>query len=271
MKHRRAARIALGALRPSGAALGALAAALAFGQAVTAPGPSRSFIACPIYRDTVNGRKSGCWLATDASDGVRYDVSLGRTKPQIGHEILVEGRVSSDSAACGGLAMTPIHVSVLETTCPSFTLPAEGFPGRRYEVPLNLVLPPADAVREPPPPPYPPRTWAIEFAYGSDFLQYQYSEVILDDIARYVLAAHPRAVTIDGYAATRGWVVSERRLSEPATLAASRAALVAEALQRLGVAPSLLKVSWHGNAQAEPIDDGLPEPSKRRVDIKMSY
>jgi outer membrane protein OmpA-like peptidoglycan-associated protein len=252
-------------------AVGALGAALAFGQASSAPEPSRSFIACPIYRDTVNGRKSGCWLATDDSDGVRYDVTLGRTKPQIGHEILVEGRVSAGSAPCGGLVMTPIHVSVLESTCPSFTLPAEGYPGRRYEVPLNLVLPPADTIRDPPPPPYPPRTWAIEFAYGSDFLQYQYSEVILDDIARYVLAAHPRVITIDGYAATHGWVVSERRLSEPAALAASRAALVAEALQRLGVASSLIKVSWHGNPQAESIDDALPEPSKRRVDIKMSY
>jgi hypothetical protein len=230
----------------------------------------RTFVACPVYRDTVNGRKSGCWLATDTANGQRYDVTLSRTKPQLGREILVEGRLSDRADVCGGPVIAPVHVSVLTVTCPRVMLPAEGFHGRRYEVPLGLVLPPADAVRVPPAPPYVARAWAIEFAFDSDFLQYQYSEVILDQIAQYVLAAHPRSVDIRGFAATRAWVVSGHRLAETPQLARRRAELVALALERLGVARALLKVSWRGNPMPENIDDGLADPSKRRVDIVMT-
>ena len=35
------------------------------------------FIACPIYRDTDAGRKSGCWLADERASGTRFDVSRG--------------------------------------------------------------------------------------------------------------------------------------------------------------------------------------------------
>jgi outer membrane protein OmpA-like peptidoglycan-associated protein len=258
-------------LRLFGAALGMVCGSTALSQAPAESDSTRTFIACPVYRDTVNGRKSGCWLATDESSGVRYDVTLSRTKPQLGREILVEGKLADSDKPCGDPVMKPVHVSVLGSECPRFMLPAEGYPGRRYEVPMHLVLPPADAVRPPPAPPFPPRKWAIEFAYGSDFLQYQYSEVILDEIARYVIAAHPRKVSIDGFAASRALVVSGHRLTEPVSLAKSRAELVAEALRRLGVTPSVLAVGWHGDPRAEEIDDGLPEPSKRRVDVKMTY
>lgn len=40
-----------------------------------------SFVACLIYRDTDASRKSGCWLADEASTGIRYDISLGIAKP----------------------------------------------------------------------------------------------------------------------------------------------------------------------------------------------
>ena len=50
-----------------------------------------SFVACPIYRDTNDGRKSGCWLVDEPSTGVRYDVTAAPTKPDWNHAVLVEG------------------------------------------------------------------------------------------------------------------------------------------------------------------------------------
>jgi len=110
-----------------------------------------SFIACPVYRDTNNGRKSGCWLATDMTSGIRYDVSAGRSKPQIGRDVLVEGTFAAGTLAaatdaCGGQVLAPVHVSVLPTACSSVMLPAEGFPGRVFQVPKDGYLPPADVV-----------------------------------------------------------------------------------------------------------------------------
>jgi hypothetical protein len=251
-------------------------ALLGTAMAATPPAASVTFVACPIYRDTDNGRKSGCWLATDPATGIRYDVTQSRSKPQTGREILVEGLLApahepSADDPCGGAVVAPVHVSVLTSTCPSFTLPAEGHPGRRFRLDPTLVLPPSDVVRPPLPPPYPPRDWIIEFSYQSDFLQYQYSEVILDEIARYVLASHPRRVEVIGHAVTRTRVVSEHSLAEQSPLARARAEMVAEALRRLGVADTLMHVTWNENPPAIQGDDGLPEPSRRRVDIRVIY
>jgi hypothetical protein len=282
------------------------AAALVGTAAADAP-PTNSvtFVACPVYRDTDNGRKSGCWLATDPASGIRYDVTQSRSKPQMGREVLVEGllptRTSDNTITqvlasaqapgmeqapgagpppahesvandpCGGAVVYPVHVSVLTSTCPSFMLPAEGHPGRRFHLDPTLVLPPSDVVRPPVPPPYPPRDWIIEFSYQSDFLQYQYSEVILDEIARYVLASHPRHVEVIGHAVTRTRVVSEHSLAEQSPLARARAEIVAEALRRLGVTDTLMRVTWNENPPAIHGDDGLAEPSRRRVDIRVIY
>jgi hypothetical protein len=273
-----------------------LGAAAFVGTAAADAPPATSvvtFVACPVYRDTDNGRKSGCWLATDPASGIRYDVTQSRSKPQIGREILVEGSLAASTAAsakapgqvtgagqarepsaddaCGGPVVAPVHVSVLNSSCPSFMLPAEGHPGRRFHLDPTLVLPPSDVVRDLPSPPYPPRDWVIEFSYESDFLQYQYSEVILDEIARYVVASHPRRVDVIGHAVTRARVVSGHSLAERAPLAKARAEIVAEALRRLGVGDAVMRVSWNENPPAIHGDDGLAEPSRRRVDIRVVY
>jgi len=251
----------------------AIGAATLVGTAAADAPPANSvtFVACPVYRDTDNGRKSGCWLATDPATGIRYDVTQSRSKPQLGREILVEGSLATADDPCGGTAVAPVHVSVLTSTCPRFMLPAEGYPGRRFRLDPTLVLPPSDVVRAPLSPPFPPRDWIIEFSYESDFLQYQYSEVTLDEIARYVLASHPRRVEVIGHSVTRTRVVSEHSLAEPAPLARARAEIVAEALRRLGVGNTLMHVTWNENPPAIHGDDGLPEPSRRRVDIRVVY
>lgn len=239
-----------------------------------------TFVGCPVYRDTNSGRKSGCWLAVDPSSGIRYDISLGRTKPQIGREVLVEGRLRSAAASsgspaehspCGGAVLAPVVVSVLPSICPDFMLPAEGYPGRRFVLDPKVVLAPADVVEKLPPPPYGPRTWSIEFTYGSDFLQYQYSEIILDEIGRYIRASHPRRVEVIGYAMTRPRTISGRRLAEKPQMAEERAERVALALSRLGATPAMLHVTWRDDPAPLTREAGLGEASQRRVDVRLSY
>lgn len=230
-----------------------------------------TFVACPVYRDTNNGRKSGCWLAIDNSTGTRFDIGQSRSKPQLGHEVLVEGFTAGGDPVCGAPVLLPVHVSVLETLCPSFMLPAEGLPGRRFSVSPAQVLPPTDTPRPPPAGPFVNRDWAIEFSFQSGFLQYQYSEVILDEIARYALAGRPKELHVIGYAATDDRVVSGHHLSEPKSLAQDRAHMVSLALQRLGVPAALMQVEWNIHPKPAHIEDDLPEPSRRRVDIHVGF
>jgi hypothetical protein len=261
--------------------LRACIAAALYGQVLSAAPPDNgtppqvgtavSFVACPVYRDTNNGRKSGCWLASDPASGLRYEIAQSRTKPQIGREVLIEGRTSSGDEVCGAPLLSPTHVSVLETPCTPFSLPAEGFPGRRFAVSPAAVLPPTDTERPPITGPFTAHDWAIEFAFRSAFLQYQYSEVILDEIARTVAAGHPKRVRVIGYAVTDPLVISGHTLAEPRELARQRAEMVALALERLGVARPPMQVSWSNNPKAAAIEDGLPEPSRRRVEIHLTY
>lgn len=76
------------------------------------------FVACPIYRDTDAGRKSGCWLAADPATGTRYDVTAAPTKADWNHAILVEGIVAPSAGdPCGGVVLEPARVSILEEGC----------------------------------------------------------------------------------------------------------------------------------------------------------
>lgn len=234
-------------------------------------GELHSFIACPIYRDTDAGRKSGCWLADDPS-GARYDVTLGPVKPQVGHMVLIEGLKSEEpTTACGGAVLTPVRVAVLAETCPRQIIPAETFPGRPYKSPPEQLAP-TDVPRVLPPPPYAEKVFSIYFEYDRDFLIYQYSELILEKIMLYAKASQAKRVHVAGFAATVPWVLQGRLLREPMALAKSRAQMVAESLRRLGVPESSLVVEWHGTpAPTQDLEGGkLPEPSKRRVVVTIT-
>ena len=260
-------RRGFGTMSVRGTVLFSLAAALCYAADPPAPKPV-SFIACPVYRDTNQGRKSGCWVADDHESGARYDIGGGRAKPQIGHEVLVEGVVANSPDVCGGTVLAPVYTAVLETRCPAVMLPPENYPGRAFQVSAKSVLPPMDVERPLPPPPYESQQWVIQFNFQSDFLLYQYSEVILDTAARYIKASGAKRILVTGYAATKDMHVSGRTLSEPSALAKTRAASVAEALRRLGVDPRLMHVSWRKDPEPIASNDGLEEPSKRRVTIR---
>lgn len=245
---------------------------IAAAPAVAAPAAEIRFVACPVYRDTDAGRKSGCWLADSPGDGRRYDVTPSPTKPDWNHAVLVEGRPAAAQAdVCGGLVLDPVRVSILPEPCVRAMLPAEGYPGRRFVLPERNVRP----LYEPRPPfprPYTERTFEIPFEFGRSFVVYQLSDYLMDQAVAYAMAVHARRVEITGWAATRPSVVSGRTLAEPAELARARADVAAQWMRSLGVPADRLVVRWRPAAQ--PIDmpgaDRLTEPSRRRVDIRIT-
>jgi len=229
------------------------------------------FIACPVYRDVDAGRKSGCWLAEDAATGLRYDVSPSPTKPDWNHEVLVEGSVATaQDNACGGVVLDPVRVSILPGSCTRHSLPAEGFPGRRFVLPPRNVRPLSEA-RKPPAGPWTDRSFHLQFEWDRSFAVYQLDDYLLDQAITYIRAVKPREVIVTGYAATTPATVSGRRIAERADVARERAEMAGESLLRLGVPKSILTVQWRDAAEPAPIDaaDGLAEASRRRVDIDV--
>lgn len=238
-----------------------------------------TFVACPTYRDTDAGRKSGCWLADDPGDGTTYDVSFGLVKPQVGQAVLVEGiPTDAPSTLCGGVVLQPVRTSTLPDACPRSIIPAEDFPGRPYKSPPEQ-LKPASEPRTLPPGPYDTKEFTIYFEFGRDFLMYQYSELILEKISLYVKASQARQIRIEGFAATRAITVrngsslpgNTRQLREDYALARARAEMVAEALRRLGVAANTIGVEARGApaATADAELGKLPEVTKRRVVVTV--
>ncbi len=233
-----------------------------------------SFIACPVYRDADAGPKSGCWLATERSSGMTYDIGSGLTKPLADRAVLVEGVLSEDEKnngenLCGGLVLSPVRVSVLEQVCRPHILPAEGYPGRVFRPPGELMRP-TSVARELPQAPFFDQSTYILFNYQSDFLNYQYSEVLLEKVALYISASKPESVRVIGYAAVEPLEVSGQILREDLALARRRAEQVALALRRLQVPEELLTVEWQGTLDpVEHYAGGLAQETLRRVEIQV--
>lgn len=229
------------------------------------------FVTCPIYRDADAGKKSGCWLAEDRAEGIRYDVSLAPSKPDWNHAVLVEGKAATSTAnPCGGKTLDPVRTSILPETCTRNMLPAEEFTGRRFVLPERNVRPSA-FVRDVPPPPYAARTFHLFYDLDQAFVIYQYDDYLLDQAITWIRAARPRAITVTGYAATKGPAASGRAIEEDPAIARTRAERVTEALVRLGVDKAIVTTRWRTDPAAidVPEADGLAEPSRRRADIMV--
>lgn len=231
------------------------------------------FIACPVYRDTDAGPKSGCWLATERNSGRTFDIGSGLTKPLSNRAVLVEGVLednnSKSAELCGGLVLNPVRVSVLEKTCTPHILPAEGYPGRVFRPP-GEVMRPLTVSRTLPDGPYENKTYTILFNFNSDFLNYQYSEVILEKISLYVQASKPKKIIVTGYAASSPLQVSGDTLVEPVDVAQARAEKVQTALTRLKVPNNKIELHW--KAEGDPVAHyagGLEQETFRRVDIEV--
>lgn len=255
----------LSALFPCAALLAGTAAATA---ADTDTDTTVRFLACPVYRDTDAGRKSGCWLGTDGATGRRYDVSDAPFKPWVGRMMLVEGEIAATPDICGGTPLAQVRVAVLDERCPEAVIPAEGYPSKPSVVPANAMAP-LSVPRAPPAPPYARRQYQVEFTFGDDRLMYQHVEVTIEKAALYAKAS---GATVDvlGAADTVGFTASGRRMREPAALAAARAAAVREALVRLGVPTARIRV--HADLHPATLPDwpaALALSSRRRATITV--
>ena len=250
----------------------ALILLLAAAPAVAAPAAEVRFVACPVYRDTDAGKKSGCWLSDSPEDGRRYDVTPSPTKPDWNYAVLIEGRPSADPPSfCGGVVLDPVRVSILPERCVRAMLPAEGYPGRKFVLPERNVRPLYEP-RQPFPQPYAERTFEIPFEFGRSFIVYQLSDYLIDQAVAYAVAIHAAKVEITGWAATTPEMVSGHALAEPADLAKARAETAARWMTSLGVPADRVTVRWRTGAR--PIDmpgaDGLTGPSERRADIRIT-
>ena len=228
------------------------------------------FVACPVYRDTDSGAKSGCWLVDDPATGIRYDVSGAPSKPDWNHAVLVEGRASAAAInPCGGKLLDPVRTSIIDEPCTRYMLEAEGFSGRKFALPRRNVRPLYEQ-RQRPEAPYKPRTVTIPFDFGKSFIVYQLGDYYIDQAINYALDVQPAHVTVTGYAATTPVTISGRTLSEPATLARTRAELVARALVLRGVPTNSITVATATpTANGDEAFDGLREPSLRRVEVRV--
>jgi len=234
------------------------------------------FIGCPLYRDTDAGRKSGCWLVDDSASGLRFDLQQALTKPQLGRELLVEGvrppaarRTAQAQRDCGGEVLEQLRVSVLPGHCVSATLPPEGHPGKRFELPGAVMT--ANHLPQPlPAPPFTTRSFTITFDHGDDYLLYQHAEVLLQEAVRLARLGNARRIQVVGHAATTPQPVSGRLLAEPAALARDRALMAEEALVRLGWPRAQVETRWSDAPPAPPGTAPLLEPaSQRRVTITV--
>lgn len=261
--------------------LAALALAAPLSAAAAETGERVSFIACPIYRDTDAGKKSGCWLADDLASGLRYDVSPSPYKPDWNYAVLVEGQLAHSGSSpvanpCGGIVLDPVRTSRLyDQPCTRHMLPAEGFAGRRFVLPPRNIAP-SSAPRPVPPPPYSDRVFSLYFEYGNDFLTYQYSDFLLDQAISWVLAAKPKRLIVTGFAAILPLEVSGQTLREAPGLAAQRAQTIATSLQRMLAQdlPSLTietATDTSGSTTPDKDADGLPDQSRRRVEIRALF
>lgn len=227
-----------------------------------------SFLACPVYRDTDAGRKSGCWLANDGANGVRYDVTESASKPLVGRMALVEGEVAGARDICGGVVLDPVRVAVLDQPCPEVVVPAEGFPSKPSVLPAEF-LQPLVVPRKIPVAPFSPQTYQIGFSFNDDRLIYQSVEPTIERAMLYAVASKARKVRVTGYADVRGFEVSGRKLAEPKALAKARAGMVTLALVRLGVPEASIETRWRTDPQPIASPPSLANASKRRVTVQV--
>lgn len=247
----------------------------AVGQAAAAQAASdyRIFTTCPVYRDTDSGRKSGCWLAQSPDDGLQYDITAGPAKPDYAHAVLVEGRVSAkQDNACGGIVIDPASVSVLDTPCPRYIIPAEGYTGRKFVLPVTNI-PPLGIDRPLDPGPFSRRTFRLFFEFDSSFITYQFTDYYLDNMVHWLRSAQPRRIVITGYGAIKPASVSGKDLAERRDIAKERAELVARSLQMLGFDRKMITTRVGGDSP--PIEDEtiahLPQHSRRRVEVTAEF
>jgi outer membrane protein OmpA-like peptidoglycan-associated protein len=235
--------------------------------AAAAGAQQRSFVACPIVRDTST---VPCYLAEYEGEtyflGIQQDITSEFHPPQLKHEVLVEGRVAEGPRVCGGIPLHPVSISVVKEinlACNTL-LPAEpgieAPPAARGAGPSSRRLETAPVAREDFKGPH---EFTLLYAFDDDYLDYTANRV-LNEAAAYAKRVGASSVKVEGYRATS--VLSNgKSLVEKAGLAEKRAKDIETLLGGFGV--SHVATQW--KSDAEP-GDGKTDPAHRRVTITVT-
>jgi hypothetical protein len=249
-----------------GLAMSALA-----GIAVAAsPGESLAFKACPIVRDTDT---VPCWLSEYEGQlyylGIQTDIQSDFHPPYLGHQAIVEGKVT-DKRICGGIVLEQVRVSPvaeLDGSCNTI-LPAE----EQYKIDFNprppgpsigrYTLRPARARREEPKPPYAAREFVVEYYFDGRVEGRNARD--LNQIMNYATQIGASRITVVGHQGgvklSNGTVLQERE-----GLAQARAEEVARLLKSAGLTVAKWSVSWEKPA----VPDGTEDWQARRTVVRV--
>jgi len=226
----------------------------------------RSFLACPIVRDT---KTVPCFLAEYDGElyflGIQQDITADFHPPQLKHEVLVEGRVKDGPRVCGGIPLAPVSVSVIKEVNPGCNtlLPAE--PGIEAPPAARGAGPASHRLREPAPASESlkgPQEFTVLYQFNDDYVEFA-SIGTVRRAAGYAMKIGASAVKVMGYRGTT--VLSNgERLVEKDGLAEKRAQDIATLLR--GSAVTGVTADW--KKEPEP-GDGKTDPSRRRVTITV--
>jgi hypothetical protein len=241
---------------------------------VTLAAQQRNFITCPVVRDT---KTVPCFVAEYEGEtyflAVQQDIQAETYPPQLLHEVLVEGTVAPGPRVCGGIPLKPIKLSVLPEVNPACNtiLPAEpgieAPPTRRPAGPSTRQAPVSTAPPAPEKlaPPFREREWKIVYDFDSSFL-FSRDTRMVNQAADFAIAAKAKSVEIT---AQRGATLlsNGKMLTESETIAAERAAKVADLLRGLGTDAASVKIRI---GPGVPKPDGVSDPQNRMVSIRVT-
>ena len=229
-------------------------------------GQQKSFVACPIVRDT---KTVPCFLAEYDGEtyflGIQQDITSEFHPPQLKHEVLVEGRIAEGPRVCGGIPLKPVAISVLKEVnlaCntllpaePGIEAPPSSRPAGPSHGPLNLA-PPQETFSG-------AHEFTVQYAFDDDYLEFGGNRVV-NEAANYAKQIRARSVKVTGYRATSVLSNGSRMVEKPG-LAEKRAQDIVTLLRGLGV--SAVSPTW--KSDAEP-GDGAADASRRRVTILVT-
>lgn len=238
----------------------------------------RSFVACPIVRDT---KTVPCFLAEYEGETyyltIQQDIQAEIYPPQLLHEVLVEGTVAPGPRVCGGIPLKPVKLSVLPEVNQSCNtiLPAEpgieAPPTRRPAGPSTRQAPvvagaafPARAPQKPPEPLVSEREFRITYDFDSAFLFSRDTRVV-SQAATVARSANASSVEITAHRGA-SLLSNGRVMTEKEEIAAQRAARVVDILKGLGTNPSSIRV-YISPEVAKP--DGINDPQNRLLTIRV--
>ena len=233
----------------------------------------RNFVACPIVQDT---KTVPCWLSEYEGEtyylGIQTDISAEFHPPYLGHQVLVEGTVSSEPRVCGGIVLKPVRVSPLpepDSSCNTilpavnqFTVPfAPRPPGPSGGRLAFQGTTPAPAAR--PSPPSGPEEVTLQYDFDNGVMGRRAASWGSPHQARRSRPA--TRVRITGYrGATR--LSDGRVMAERPEIGARRAREVADLLQEAGLTGVAFEVSSQGEPEAA---DGIDDWRSRRTTVHV--